>query len=285
MRSREDLFPAEPKIESFLTAPAVHGNVAAATQNQAMNALVFLYKRVLTHALQDRINAVRADKKINVPVVMTREEVAAVLSLMDGTAQLVAKLLYGSGLRIMEAVWLRVKDIDYQMKQLTVRSGKGDKDRFTTFPATLTPLLQNHLAGVKTLHQQDSVQGHGEVYLPHALARKSPNTAKAWGWQYVFPARDISVDPRSGVTRRHHVDPSVINKAIKVAVRRAGLTKHISAHTFRHSFATHLLQRGTDIRTIQQLLGHNDVATTMIYTHILQQGGQGVPSPLDDLGV
>ncbi len=285
MRSREALFPAEPKIESFLTDLAVHGHVAAATQNQAMNALVFLYKRVLKHAMEGRISAVRADKKINVPVVMTREEVAAVISLLDGTAQLVAKLLYGSGVRIMEAVRIRVKDIDFQMKQLTVRSGKGDKDRFTTFPATLTPLLQNHLARVKTLHQQDAAQGHGEVYLPHALARKYPNTAKEWGWQYVFPARDISVDPRSGVTRRHHVDPSVINKAIKVAVRRAGLTKTISAHTFRHSFATHLLQRGTDIRTIQQLLGHNDLATTMIYTHILQQGGQGVPSPLDDLGV
>lgn len=285
MRSRKDLFPAEPKIEAFLTDLAVRGNVAPATQNQAMNALVFLYKRVLNHALEGRINAVRADKKINVPVVMTREEVAAVLSLMDGTAQLVAKLLYGSGLRIMEAVRLRVKDIDIQMKQLTVRSGKGDKDRFTTFPTTLTPLVQNHLAGIKTLHQQDLAQGHGEVYLPHALARKAPHAAKEWGWQYVFPARNISVDPRAGVTRRHHVDPSVINKAIKVAVRRASLTKTISAHTFRHSFATHLLQRGTDIRTIQHLLGHHDLATTMIYTHIIQQGGQGVPSPLDDLGV
>jgi integron integrase len=285
MRSRDDLFPPEPNIEAFLTDLAVNGNVAASTQNQAMNALVFLYKRVLNHTLEGRINAVRADKKINVPVVMTREEVAAVLSLMDGTAQLVAKLLYGSGLRIMEAVRLRVQDIDFQMKQLTVRSGKGDRDRFTTFPATLTPLLQNHLAGVGTLHRQDLAQGHGEVYLPHALERKYPHAPKEWGWQYVFPARDLSVDPRSGITRRHHVDPSVINKAIKVAVRRAGLTKHISAHTFRHSFATHLLQRGTDIRTIQQLLGHKDLATTMIYTHILQQGGQGVPSPLDDLGV
>src|SRR5918992_1505209 len=285
MQSREDLVPAEQKIEAFLTDLAVNGNVAPAAQNQAMNALVLLYKRVLKHSLQGSINAVRADRKINVPVVMTREEVAAIISLMDGTAQMVAELLYGSGLRIMEAVRLRVKNIDYQMKQLTVRSGKGDKDRFTTFPATFTPLLQNHLARVKTLHQQDLAQGHGEVYLPHALARKYPNAAKEWGWQYVFPAWNISVDPRSGVTRRHHVDPSVVNKAIKVAVRRAGLTKHISAHTFRHSFATHLLQRGTDIRTIQQLLGHNDVATTMIYTHVLQQGGQGVPSPLDDLGV
>lgn len=187
MRSRQDLFPAEPQIEAFLTDLAVHGKVAAATQNQAMNALVFLYTRVLNHALQDRINAVRADQPINVPVVMTREEVAAVISLMNGTAQLVATLLYGGGLRIMEAVRLRVKDIDFQMKQLTVRSGKGDKDRLTTFPATLTPLLQNHLAGVRTLHQQDLAQGHGEVYLPHALARKSPNAAKEWGWQDCLP--------------------------------------------------------------------------------------------------
>ena len=285
MRPREDLFPAEAKIEAFLTDLAVHGNVAPATQNQAMNALVWLYKRALNHSLEGRINAVRASKKVTVPVVMTREEVAAVLSLMDGTTQVVAKLLYGRGLRIMEAVRLRVKDIDDQMKLLTVRSGKGNKDRFTTFPATLTPLLQNHLAGVKTLHQQDLALGHGAVYLPYALARKHPNAAKEWGWQYVFPARNLSVDPRAGMTRRHHVDPSVMNKAIKVAVRRADLTKHISAHTFRHAFATHLLQRGTDIRTIQHLLGHNDVATTMIYTHILQQSGQGVPSPLDDLGV
>jgi integron integrase len=216
---------------------------------------------------------------------MTRQEVAAIISRLDGTAQLVAKRLYGSGLRIMEAVRLRVKDIDDQMQQLTVRSGKGDRDRFTTVPATRTPLLQNHLGGVRTLHQQDLAQGHGEVSLPHALARQYPHAPKEWGWPYVFPTRDLSVDPRAGVTRRHHVDPSVINQAIKVAGRRAGLTKPISAHTFRHSFATHLLQRGTDIRTMQQLLGHKDLATTMIYTHILQQGGQGVPSPLDDLGV
>ena len=204
MRSRQDLFPAEPMIESFLTDLAVHRHVAAATQNQAMNALVFLYKRVLHHAMEGRIDAVRADKKINVPVVMTREAVAAVISLLDGTVQLVVKLLYGSGLRIMEAVRIRVKDIDVQMKPLTVRSGKGDKDRFTTVPATLTPLLQNHLAGVKTRHQQDLAQGHGEVYLPHALARKSPHAAKAWSWQYVFPARNISGRPSFW----HHPSPS-----------------------------------------------------------------------------
>jgi site-specific recombinase XerD len=187
MRSRDDLFPPEPNIEAFLTDLAVNGNVAAATQHQAMHALVFLYKRVLNHTLEGRINAVRADKKINVPVVMTREEVAAIISLMDGTAQLVAKLLYGSGLRIMEAVRLRVQDTDFQMQQLTVRSGKGDRDRFTTVPATLTPLLQNHLAGVRTLHQQDVAQGHGEVYLPHALERKYPHAPKEWGCSMSSP--------------------------------------------------------------------------------------------------
>ncbi len=281
MRSREALFPAEPKIESFLTDLAVHGNVAAATQNQAMNALVFLYQRVLNHALEGRIHAVRADQKINVPVVMTREEVAAVLSLRDGTAQRVAKLLYGSGLRIMEAVRIRVKDIDVQRKQLTVRSGKGDKDRCTTFPVTLTPLLQNHLARVKTLHQQDAAQGHGEVYLPHALARKYPHTAKEWGWQYVFPSSKRSVDPRSGKMRRHHVDENSLQRAVSRAVRAAGLVKPGSCHTFRHSFATHLLEGGYDIRTVQELLGHKDVSTTMIYTHVLNLNGKGVRSPLD----
>ena len=222
MRSRADLFPAEPKIEAFLTDLAVHGNVAAATQNVAMHALIFLSTSASSNqALPGSINAVRAAKKRNAPVVMTREEVAAVLSLLDGTAQLVAKLLYGSGLRIMEAVRLRVKDLDFSMKQLTVRSGKGDKDRFTTFPATLTPLLQNHLTRGKTLHQQDLAQGHGQVYLPHALARKYPHTATEWGWQYVSPARNLSADPRTGVTRRHHVDPSVINEAISVTTTSA----------------------------------------------------------------
>ena len=285
MRSCDDLLPPEPKIEAFLTHLAVNKNAAPATQNQAMNALVFLYKRVLNLSMDGSINAIHADKKVNVPVVMTREEVAAVLSLLNGTPQLITKLLYGSRFRVMEAVRLRVKDVDFGIKQITVRSGKGDKNRITIFPISLAPLLQNHLARVKTLHQQDLAQGHGEVYWPHALSRKYPRADKEWGWQYVFPARDLSVDPRSGITRRHHVDPSLINKAIKIAARRAGLNKNISAHTFRHSFATHLLQRGTGIRTIQQLLGHNNLATTMIYTHLLQQGAQAVPSPLDGLGV
>jgi len=283
MRSREDLANGESKIETFLTDLAVNGKVAPSTQNQAMNALVFLYRQVLKAPLEEKIDAVRADRKVNVPVVLTREEVAKVVSLLDGEAQTIVKLLYGSGLRIMEAVRLRVKDMDFQMKQVTVRSGKGDKDRFTTLPVSLIPPLENQMRKARVLHEQDLAQGHGAVYLPYALARKYPSAAKEWAWQYLFPARDLSTDPLAGVRRRHHVDPSVVNKAIKVAVRRAGLTKVISAHSFRHSFATHLLQRGTDIRTIQELLGHTDVATTMIYTHVLQQGGQGVPSPLDDL--
>jgi len=285
MRDRQDLIDGEAKIEAFLTHLAVDKTVAPSTQNQAMNALVFLYKHVLKQPLDKEINAVRASRKINIPVVMAREEVAQSIALMGGVSQLVVKLLYGSGLRIMEAVRLRVQDIDYNFKQITVRSGKGAKDRITTFPTSVIPLLQNHLAKVRVIHNRDLDQGYGEVYMPYALARKYPNAAKEWNWQYVFPARNLAIDPRSGKGRRHHVDPSVINKAIKVAVRKTGLTKRISAHTFRHSFATHLLQRGTDIRTIQALLGHKDVATTMIYTHVLQQGGQGVLSPLDDLDI
>jgi integron integrase len=283
MRSREDLANGESKIEAFCTDLAVNGKVAPSTQNQAFNALVFLYRQVLKLPLEDQINAVRAERKINLPVVLTREEVGKVLALLEGEPQLIVKLLYGSGLRIMEAARLRVKDVDLAMKQVTVRSGKGDKDRFTTLPGSVIALLENQERKVRVLHQQDLAEGNGEAYLPYALARKYPKAAREFGWQYLFPSREVSTDPLSGVVRRHHVDPTVVNRAIKVAVRRAGLTKVVSAHTFRHSFATHLLQRGTDIRTIQELLGHSDVATTMIYTHVLQQGGQGVPSPLDDL--
>jgi site-specific recombinase XerD len=285
MRSREDLFPAEPKIDACLTALAGHGHVAAATQHQALHALVCLDTRALNQALPARIKAIRASKKLHVPVVLTRDEVAAVLALMDGTAPRVAQRLYGRGRRIMEAVRRRVKDIADQMKPLTGRAGQGETDRCTTCPAPLIPLLQHHLAGVRTRHPQDLVQGDGEVYLPQALARQYPAPAKAWGWPAVFPARNLAVDPRAGITRRPHVDPSVINQAIKVAVRRAGLTTHLSAHPVRQAFATHLRHRGTDIRPIQPRLGHNDVATPMISTPVLQQGGQGVPSPVDDLGL
>jgi integron integrase len=283
MKSREDLADGERKIEAFLTDLAVHGNVAPSTQNQAMNALVFLYRKVLEQSLDEKIDAIRAERKTNVPVVLTREEVAKIISLMERTPQLVVMILYGSGLRMTEALRLRIKDVDFSMRQVTVRSGKGDRDRITTLSANLIPLLDNHIKKVKVLHDQDLAAGHGAVYLPHALERKYPNANREWGWQYLFPARDVSTDPRSGVVRRHHVDPGVINKAIKIAARRAGIDKVISAHTFRHSFATHLLQRGTDIRTIQGLLGHRDLSTTMIYTHVLQQGGFGIASPLDDL--
>ena len=284
MQDRAELFiESEKKIEEYLTHLAIEGNVAPATQNQAMNALIFLYKRVLKQELTGEIDAVRSKKKKKIPVVLSREEVAAVISIMEGVPRLVTQLLYGSGLRITEALRLRVHDIDFSYKQISVRSGKGAKDRVTTFPKSMEPLLKDHLNRVKAIHIHDLAAGHGAVYLPNALARKYPNAPIEWGWQYIFPARNISVDPRSREKRRHHVDPSAVNKAIKSAVKKIGLAKRVSAHTFRHSFATHLLQRGTDIRTIQALLGHNDVSTTMIYTHVLQQGGHGVESPLDDL--
>jgi len=270
------------KVEDFLNYLAIAKNVAASTQNQAFNALVFLYKRVLESPLEN-VKAARSSKEARIPVVLTRGEVKQVLSLLDGVPELVVKLLYGSGLRITEAVRLRVQDIDFGFKQVTVRDGKGMKDRVTPFPGNLESLLRNHLERVKMIHEKDLAQGFGCVYLPYALSHKYPNAEREWNWQYVFPGRGLSKDPRSEIIRRHHVDQSVINKAIKKAVRKLGIYKKVSAHTFRHSFATHLLQRGTDIRTIQSLLGHADLQTTMIYTHVLQQGGAGVVSPLDDL--
>ncbi len=283
MKSHDDLAGGEQKIEQFLTHLAIEKNIAPATQNQAMNALVFLYKKVLKTTLDQEINAVRAPQKINIPVVLSRVEVKQILDTMAGTPQLIVKILYGCGLRVMEGVRLRVQDIDYNRKQISVRSGKGAKDRFSTFPGTIIPLLENHISKIKILHEQDLEKGYGRVYLPYALARKYPNAEKEFNWQYVFPSRNLSVDPRSGITRRHHVDPSVVNKAIKAATKKLGIRKKVSAHTFRHSFATHLLERGTDIRTIQGLLGHKDLSTTMIYTHVVQRGGYGVLSPLDDL--
>ena len=283
MQSRDDLRDGEEKIEKYLTFLARERNVAPSTQNQALNALVFFYKHVLKIPLDNTINAERATKKAKVPVVLTRDETKRILAAMTGTHQLMVKLLYGSGLRIIECVRLRVHDLDFEMKSLTVRSGKGDKDRITTFPPSLQPPLEEHLKQVKIIHEKDLSDGFGKVYLPHALSRKYLNAASQWEWQYVFPAKSRSVDPRSGVTRRHHIDPSPVNYAIANAVRTAGINKRVSAHTFRHSFATDLLRRGTDIRTIQSLLGHSDIKTTMIYTHVLQQGGDGVISPLEDL--
>ena len=273
----------EAKVEDFLSYLAIDRKVAVSTQNQAMNALVFLYKQVLETPLEKRIDAIRSTKNRKIPVVLTHEEVRQIITLLSGVKQLIVKVLYGSGLRITEALRLRIQDLDFDYKQIIVRSGKGNKDRVTTFPDTLSTSLIEHLARVKIMHTQDLKNNFGSVYLPNALAKKYPNASKELGWQYVFPASNISKDPRAGLMRRHHLDPSTVNKAIKTSVTKLGLTKRVSAHTFRHSFATHLLQRGTDIRTIQALLGHNDLETTMIYTHVLNQGGQGVKSPLDDL--
>ncbi len=285
MRSRLDLENGEKKIESFLTHLAVEKDISPSTQNQAMNALVFLYKKVLHKELTGGINAVRSKKKLTVPTVLSIEEVTSLIPLVGGISNIIVKLLYGSGLRLQEALRLRVLDIDFAMNQITVRSGKGNKDRFTPFPESLVPLLHSHLVRVKAFHKKDLAQDAGEVYMPNALGRKFPKNAKEWKWQYVFPSSKLSVDPRSGKIRRHHVSTSVVTRAIKSAVKKADIDKRVTAHTFRHSFATHLLHRGTDIRTIQQLLGHNDLATTMIYTHVLQQGGYGVKSPLDDLNI
>jgi integron integrase len=247
-----------------------------------MNALIYLYRHVLNQPLEKTVDAVRSTKNRKIPVVLTQHEVKEIITLMSGVPQLVVKIIYGSGLRITEAVRLRVHDIDFDYKQITVRSGKGNVDRVTTFSNLLMPEVRTHLQRVQLIHDKDLVSNHGAVYLPYALNKKYPNAEKEWGWQYVFPARGLALDPRSDVMRRHHLDQSSVNKAIKVAVKSLNITKRVSAHTFRHSFATHLLQRGTDIRTIQALLGHKDLETTMIYTHVLNQGG-GVTSPLDDL--
>jgi integron integrase len=283
MKSRADLQGGEKKIEDFLTHLAVERSIGRSAQNQAMNALVFLYREVLNQPLEERINALRAERKLRLPTVMTKDEALRVISAMSGTAQLMGKLLYGGGLRMMECLRLRVQDIDFEMKEITVRSGKGDKDRRVMLPEAVSPALREHLERVRILHERDLADGFGEVYLPDALECKFPNAARDWRWQWVFPSKSLSVDPRSGKKRRHHVHETFLNKAIYQAVRTAGLTKRVSAHTFRHSFATHLLENHYDIRTVQELLGHNDVSTTMIYTHVLRQGGQGVHSPLDGL--
>jgi integron integrase len=227
------------------------------------------------------VDAVRAARKQRVPEVLTPEEARRVIGLLNGPAQLVVKLLYGSGLRLMEALRLRVQDVDFKYLQVTVRDGKGGKDRITPLATSLAQPLQEHLEKIRARFEADQKSGLPGVWLPFALERKYSNAAKQWNWQWVFASQSIARDPRSGVRRRHHLDPGTIDKALRVAVAKAGVAKRISSHTFRHSFATHLLQRGQDIRTIQELLGHADVSTTMIYTHVLQQGGLGVRSPLD----
>lgn len=274
----------EAEINAFLTDLAVKKKVSASTQNQALSALLFLYRDVLGKSVASLGDVVRARRPERLPVVLTPAEVKAVLSRLDGAPRLVATLLYGSGLRLMEALRLRVKDVDFALNQLLVRDGKGQKDRRTMLPASLAETLRQHLVEVKSLHDTDLRSGLGETWLPEALTRKYPAASRQWAWQYVFPAPGLSDDPRAGRTGRHHLHETTIQKAVKEAVRKAGLPKPVSCHTFRHSFATHLLEGGYDIRTIQELLGHRDVGTTMIYTHVLNQaGGRGVRSPLDAL--
>lgn len=272
---------AEPEIRAFISDLAVNHGITASTQTVALSALLFLYRDVLKQELPYVSNIERAKKPKRVPVVFTREETKRVFANLEGTHWLVAGLLYGSGLRLMECLRLRVKDIDLSYGQVIVRDGKGEKDRVTMLPAKLKQPLMRHLQKVKLLHDDDLARGFGEVFLPHALARKYPNAAKQWGWQYVFPAARRSIDPRGGKERRHHFSEDAVQKVMKTAIRKARIAKHGSCHTLRHSFATHLLEDGYDIRTVQELLGHKDVKTTMIYTHVLNRGGRGVTSPMD----
>jgi integron integrase len=269
------------EVERFLTGLATHGHVSASTQKQALSALLFLYREVLQQELPWVDNVRRAKRPRRLPVVLTRDEVAALLAGLQGTPWLMASLLYGAGLRLMECVRLRVQDVDFARREIMVRRGKGNKDRRTTLPAMAIEALQNQMAEARLVHRRDLDAGFGAVWLPDALARKYPGAAREWAWQYVFPASARSIDPRSGETRRHHVDETVLQRAVKHAVRVAGIDKPATCHTLRHSFATHLLEAGYDIRTIQELLGHKDVATTQIYTHVLNRGGHGVLSPLD----
>jgi integron integrase len=270
----------EPEVAEFLSHLAVQRDVAPATQNQALNALVFLYKAVLDRPLGECTGIVRAKRRPRLPVVLTPAEVAAVLGRLKGQYWLIACLQYGSGLRLMESVRVRVKDLDFSHHAIYVRDGKGGKDRVVTLPDELVEPLQRQLETRKTTFERDLTEGFGTVFLPFALARKYPNAESEWGWQYVFASGQIGTDPRTGKRRRHHLDESLVQRAVKVAVRDAGIQKPASCHTLRHSFATHLLERGMDIRTVQEQLGHADVRTTQIYTHVLQRGGLAVKSPL-----
>ncbi len=270
-----------PEIEAFLTHLAVHEKVAASTQNQALQAILFLYREVLGQEITEPIPALRAKKPKRLPTVLTQKEVHTILRHLSGTHLLMTQLLYGSGLRLMECLRLRIKDLDFAYLTITVRDGKGEKDRVTILPQSLVEPLQKHLQQVKRLHEHDLAQGYGAVYLPDALARKYPNAQREWAWQWVFPSPRLSVDPRSGLIRHHHMSPSALQRAVRRAARAAGIHKPVSPHTFRHSFATHLLEAGYDIRTVQELLGHKDVKTTMIYTHVLNRGAMAVRSSLD----
>jgi integron integrase len=271
------------EVEAFLTHLAVERSVSASTQNQAKAALLFLYRQVLGIELPWLNELVQAKRGERLPVVLTPGEVRAVLDQMDGQMALVARLLYGTGMRLLEGLRLRVKDVDFERLEVIVREGKGNKDRVTMLPERLAAPLREHLDKVKAIHRQDLKDGLGEVFLPDALAVKYKAAARAWGWQWVFPSGVLSVDPRSGLTRRHHLHAESVQRAVREAARAAELVKPVTPHVLRHSFATHLLMAGHDIRTVQELLGHKDVETTMIYTHVLNRGGKGVASPLDQL--
>jgi integron integrase len=268
-------------IESFLTHLAVEDQVAASTQNQALNALLFLYKNILHQEFDEPIDAVRAKRPRRLPTVLTKEETTLVLDCLTGTKRLMAQLLYGSGLRVSEVVRLRIKDLDLSTLQILVRCGKGDVDRITVLSERLLPGLKSHLRRIKRCHERDLDKGLGFVYLPPALERKYPHASREWVWQYVFPANHPSTCPRTGVRRRHHLHPSTLQKAIRKAAQLTRIPKHVTCHTLRHSFATHMLENGYDIRTVQELLGHKNLKTTMIYTHVLNRGGLAVRSPLD----
>ncbi len=269
------------EVEAFLSDLAVRRDVSASTQNQALAALLFLYKQVLKQELPWLGEVVRAKKPARLPVVLSIDEVQRILNQLDGDVGLIARLLYGGGLRLMEGVRLRVKDVDFSRNEIIIRDGKGQKDRVTVMPASLVLPLKQHITLVRAIHQSEVAAGRGDVYLPDALARKYPNAPWEWAWQYVFPAAGLSVDPRSGSVRRHHLDEKRVQRAFKRAVAQSGIAKLATPHTLRHSFATHLLESGQDIRTVQELLGHADVKTTMIYTHVLNRGGLAVLSPLD----
>jgi len=272
------------EVAAFLTYLAVVGKVAASTQNQAKSALLFLYREVLEIDLPWLDNVERAKAPKRLPVVLTRDEVQAVLSRLIGTHRLIGGLLYGTGMRIMECLRLRVKDVEFSRREILIRDGKGFKDRVTMLPASSIEAFQAHLLRVRELYERDLIEGVAPVFLPYALSRKYPGAGREWGWQYAFPAAGISEDPRTGELRRHHLLDQAFQRAMKQAVREAGLVKPATPHTLRHSFATHLLESGYDIRTVQELLGHSDVSTTMIYTHVLNRGGRGVVSPLDMVG-
>lgn len=268
-------------VRAFLTHLAVNENISAATQNQAFCALLFLYRNVLRIEPLNIEGVERARKSRNLPVVFSKREATAIIAHLGSQEALIAGLLYGSGLRIMEAVRLRVKDVDFSRSEIGVRDGKGEKDRMTMLPRALINRLRRQVEMVRQLHQIDLRRGYGEVYLPYALDQKYKSAARELAWQYLFPARKLSIDPQTGKTRRHHLNEQNVQRAVKTALPKAGITKNGTCHSFRHSFATHLLEDGYDIRTVQELLGHKDVRTTMIYTHVLNRGGRGVRSPLD----